>query len=203
MKTFRYLLLMVPLMLAAFSSAGHAQQQLSLAQISQYFNSFSTAQGEFTQINADGTISTGTMFMKRPGRVRFEYNPPERSMVLATGGSVAIFDPQSSQNPERYPLSETPLNIILERNVDFSRANMVTNHTYDGQATTVTAQDPAHPEYGNIQLKFTSDPVELRQWIITDDTGTPTTVVLGDLAKQVQISDSNFNMQSAIRDFGN
>ncbi|EAR49659.1 Putative outer membrane lipoprotein carrier protein [Oceanicola granulosus HTCC2516] len=200
MKTIRHLLLLIPLIVAALATSGQAQQ-LSLAQISQYMNSFSTAQGEFTQINSDGTISTGTLLIKRPGRIRFQYNPPDRSLVLAGGGSVAVFDPQSDNNPERYPLSETPLKIILEQNVDFTRAGMVTGHGYDGTATTVTAQDPQHPEYGSIQLKFTGSPVELRQWIITDDAGQQTTVVLGDLAKNVAIGDINFNIQAATRDW--
>ncbi len=85
--------------------------------------------------------------------------------------------------PETYPLNRTPLKIILAKNVDLARANMVTGHTDDGTATIVTAQDPEHPEYGNIQLKFTGNPIELRQWIINDDSGSRTTVVLGALSK--------------------
>lgn len=187
---FLALLLALPLGLAA---QGARADQLSLTQISAYLNSFTTAQGEFTQINADGTISTGQVYIKRPGRIRFEYNAPDNSLVLAGGGAVAIFDPQSDDNPERYPLAQTPLKIILERNVDLTRSGMVTGHTYDGTATIVTAQDPDHPEYGNIQMKFT-DPAELRQWVVTDDTGTQTTVILGDLAKNGNVPERLFNI---------
>lgn len=157
--------------------------KLSLNEISKYLNSLQTAKGSFTQINDDGTISTGTIYIKRPGKIRFEYNPPEETLVLASAGAVAIFDPKTNQGPETYPLNKTPLSIILASNVNLGRANMVTGHGYDGTATTVTAQDPEHPEYGNIQLKFTSDPTELRQWIINDDSGNRTTVVLGALSK--------------------
>jgi len=59
----------------------------------------------------------------------------------------------------------------------------VIGHDYDGTATTVTAQDPKRPEYGSIQMKFTGNPVELRQWIIRDGNGSTTTVVLGGLEK--------------------
>lgn len=183
--------------------AGQAQaQQLSLAEVSRHLNSFTTAEGEFTQINADGTISTGRIYIKRPGRIRFEYNPPDRSLVLAGGGSVAIFDPQSDSNPERYPLAETPLKIILERNIDLGQSGMVTRHTSDGTATTVTAQDPQRPQLGNIQMRFTGNPTELRQWIVTDDTGTQTTVILGDLGKDVAIPDSRFNITAEARRWG-
>ena len=60
---------------------------------------------------------------------------------------------------------------------------MVVGHDFDGTATVVTAQDLEHPEYGNIQLKFTADPVELRQWVIRDGQGARTTVILGELVK--------------------
>ncbi|MDQ2090435.1 LolA family protein [Marimonas arenosa] len=157
--------------------------KLSLNAISTYLNGMQTAKGAFTQINDDGTISTGTIYIARPGKIRFEYNPPEQTLVLASAGAVAIFDPKTNQGPETYPLNKTPLKIILAKNVDLGRTNMVVGHSYDGTATTVTAQDPEHPEYGNIQLKFTANPVELRQWIINDDSGSSTTVVLGELKK--------------------
>lgn len=156
-------------------------QQLSLGEISGYLNQLQTAKGDFTQINDDGSISTGTIYIKRPGKVRFEYNPPESALVVAGSNTVVIYDKKSNQPAETYPLSKTPLSIILAEKVDLGRAKMVTNHTYDGTATIVTAQDPAHPEYGNIQLKFTGNPVQLRQWIINDGNGSKTTVVLGDL----------------------
>lgn len=195
--------LMTALAALSVPFAGQAQaQQLSLGEVSSHLNSFTTAQGEFTQINADGSISTGQIYIKRPGRIRFEYNPPDRSLVLAGGGSVAIFDPQSDTNPERYPLAETPLKIILESNIDLGQSGMVTRHSSDGTATTVTAQDPQRPQLGNIQMRFTANPTELRQWIVTDDTGTQTTVVLGDLAKDVAIPDSRFNITAESRRWG-
>ena len=67
-------------------------EKLSLNAISKYLNGLSTVKGAFTQINDDGTISTGTIYIKRPGRVRFEYDPPEAALVMAGGGQVAIFD---------------------------------------------------------------------------------------------------------------
>ncbi|WP_235000632.1 LolA family protein [Pseudooctadecabacter jejudonensis] len=193
----------LPLALAGFAASPSQAQQLSLAQVSGYLNSFTTAESEFTQINADGTISTGTVYIKRPNRVRFEYNPPERSLVVAGGGQVAIFDPRSDGGADRYPLNQTPLKIILERNVDLTRTDMVTRHVSDGTTTTVTAQDPDRPELGNIQMVYTANPVELRQWIITDDTGQQTTVILGDLQTGGSVPDILFNIQREMRNWGN
>lgn len=174
-------------------------QQLSLGELSGYLNRLVTAQGGFTQINGDGTLSTGQIYIKRPGRIRFEYNAPDNSLMVAGGGQVAIFDPRSNTPPDRYPLNQTPLSIILEQNVDLGRRRMVTGHTSDGTTTTVTAQDPDHPEYGNIQLVFTGNPVELRQWVVTDDTGGQTTVILNDVVPGASIGDARFNIRSEMR----
>ena len=178
MKLFRAVL--APLALIA--TLGQAQaEKISLADLSAYLNAMTTAETDFTQINADGSIATGKLYIKRPGRVRFEYAPPDRSLVLASAGSVAIFDAKSNQAPEQYPLRRTPLNLILAKDVDLGRAKMVVGHVEDGTSTRVRAQDPENPEYGTIDLVFTDDPVTLRQWVITDDLGQQTTVILGQL----------------------
>lgn len=178
-------------------------QGLSLDQVSAYLNGLQTAQGGFMQINADGTLSTGQIYIKRPGRIRFEYNAPDNSLVMAGGGQVAIFDPRSNNGPDRYPLNQTPLKIILERNVDLARASMVTGHTSDGTTTTITAQDSAHPQYGNIQMVFTANPVELRQWIVTDEVGSQTTMILNDLVGGGRISDIKFNIVNEMKNWNN
>ena len=169
-------------------------QQLSLESVSTYLNDLKTAQGGFTQINADGTLSTGQVFIKRPGRIRFEYNAPDNSLVVAGGGQVAIFDPRSNGGPDRYPLNQTPLKVILERDIDLARESMVTGHTSNGTTTTITVQDPRNPQYGDIQLVFTADPIELRQWIVTDNVGSQTVMILNDLKRGGQIGNIRFNI---------
>lgn len=187
--------LLAPVLSLALAMPAWAEQ-LSLSQISDYLNSFQTAQSPFTQINADGTISTGTVFIKRPGKVRFEYNPPDHALVMAYGGSVAIFDTKLGGQPDQYPLNRTPLKIILARKVDLTSADMVTGHTSDGTTTTVTAQDPEHPEYGRIDMVFTSGPTELRQWVVRDDTGGETTVILGALETGMSLGNAMFDFIS-------
>lgn len=175
-----------------------AAKEIPLNQISAYLNGLTTATGAFTQVTETGEVSTGTIYIKRPGRVRFEYNPPEKAMVIAAGGQLAIFDPRSDE-PTRYPLNQTPLSIILAREVDLSRANMVTGVTNDGQSTTVRAQDPDNPEYGSIDLVFTDNPVQLRQWVVNDGNGSSTTVILGELETGGRVRERLFNIVAEAR----
>jgi len=179
--------------LALVTSPLAAAEKLPLADISAYLNSLQTARSEFTQINGDGSLSTGTLYIKRPGRARFEYDGKDAPRVIAGQGSVVIVDPKSNTAPESYPLKRTPLSIILAETVDLQRARMVVGHDFDGTATLVRAQDPKNPDYGSIELSFTADPVELRKWVIYDGSGGETTVILGAMQTDLSLSNRLFN----------
>ncbi|MER5171959.1 outer membrane lipoprotein carrier protein LolA [Thioclava sp. GXIMD2076] len=171
---------------------------IPLGTLSSYLNSLQSASSKFTQVNSDGSISTGTIYIRRPNRVRFEYDN-DNTLVLASAGQVAIFDPKSNMGrPEQYPLSKTPLSLILAADVNLAKSGMVTSHTSDGTKTTVTAHDPQHPEYGNIQMVFTDGPTQLRQWVITDNAGAKTTVILNGLQNGKALAPSVFSINQEI-----
>jgi len=170
-----------------------AAKPLSLDEITAYLQGLTTARGRFTQINADGTQSKGTFYLHRPGRLRFEYDAPDPALVVAGGGALAIFDRKSNQGPQVYPLNQTPLNVFLSRQIDLKNNPMIIGHEPGERTTSLIAQDPEHPEYGTIRLVFTSDPTALRQWIITDQSGQQTTIVLGELTEGEELSSFLFN----------
>lgn len=170
-----------------------AAKPLSLDDISAYLQGLTTARGRFTQTNADGTRSQGTFYLHRPGRMRIEYDAPDPALVVAGGSSLAIFDKKSNQGPQVYPLNQTPLNLLLSRQIDLRNDPMIIGHEPGALETSVIAQDPDHPEYGRIRLVFSSDPTALRQWVITDQSGQETTIVLGDLVEGEELSSFLFN----------
>lgn len=177
-------------------TAAHADA-IPLGQLSGYLNSLQTAQSPFTQINSDGTVSTGTVYIHRPGRVRFEYDGDDL-LVMAGGGQLAVFDGRANGRPEQYPLRETPLRIILQSNVNLGQSGMVGEHSFDGTSTRVVARDPERPNIGTITMVFTPNPIELRQWIITDEGGNQTTVILGALEDGGRIPARYFNIPQEI-----
>lgn len=183
-------------LLALMPAQPAAAQALSLDDLSAYLNGLHNAETSFTQINADGSRSTGKLYLSRPGQARFEYDPPEQTLVLASGGQVAIFDGKSNGPAEQYPLKLTPLNLVLARNIDLARAEMVVGHGSDATMTWVEAQDPEHPEYGTILLIFTPKPTTLRQWIIRDEFGNQTTVQFGDLKLGEDYSNFLFSIET-------
>jgi len=191
--------LIIALMFSALPLAAQ-EKALSLAEISAYLNGLETAEATFTQINDDGSHSSGRLYLKRPGRLRLEYDPPIESVVVAGAGAVVIFDPKSNaHSPETYPLRRTPLSIILKKNVNLGATNMVVGHRFDGQSTVVTAQDPKRPDIGQIDLIFDHDPVRLSRWVVRDGTGAEITVHLDEMETGMDLHASLFNTREFIK----
>lgn len=184
--------------LSLSAAAGLARaEEIPLDRLSTYLDGLDQVTASFTQINSDDTISTGTIYIRRPGRVRFEYNPPTQALVIADGAKVAIFDLKSNSPPEQFPLRRTPLWVILGPDIDLTQLDMVTDHGADETSTFITAQDPEHPEIGNLQLVFTDDPVELRKWTVTDESGAQTTVILGQVDTETPVDALLFDVRAA------
>lgn len=183
--------------LALWPVVGSAAEQLKLADISAYLNGLTTVKTSFKQFNDDGSVSTGTLYIRRPGRMRFEYDPPEQALVIAAANAVVIIDRKSNQPSETYPLNRTPLSLILGRNINLGRANMVEKAVFDGRTTTVTARDPKNPESGLIEMQFTDNPARLRQWVIYDANGGQTRVELGPFETGMSLPNTLFDADRA------
>lgn len=178
-----------------------ARAVVPLEALSRYFNDITTLKARFRQYNADGTQSTGTLYMRRPGRARFEYDPPDRSLVMAGGSRVLIFDGRSNVTaPEEYPLKRTPLNIVLERNVELDRPGMIVGHSGDDQFTMLVAQDPKAPENGRVEMVFRNDPLTFTGWTVIDGQGTRTRVELSDIVLGEQLAPRLFDIVAESRD---
>ena len=175
------------------AGVGHAEKA-SLAAISAHLNSLRSIQATFVQIGADGSSAQGRLFMKRPGRLRFEYQTPSEVLVLVSAGQMAIFDPKGDSEPTSFTTSGMPLSLILQDRIDLRKSALITDHRYDGKRTSLSLQHPQHPERGQITLVLRHNPLELAQWIIETPEGDQTLLMLEDLEKGVSLKDSIFNV---------
>ena len=186
---------LLALSLAVCVPAGAVAERLSLPALSEYLNTITQAEARFTQVGADGSRLDGTLYIKRPGRIRFEYDPPQDdTLVLASGGQIAVFDGRARGGPEQFPLRRTPLGIILARDIDLTRARMVTGHGEEGGRTVVQAQDPDNPQYGRIYLYFEPDPVRLSEWLIVSEGGEQTRTRLEPFTPRDDLGDAMFSI---------
>ena len=102
-------------------------------------------------------------------------------MVIADGAWVGVFDPKSNRNPTRYPLDKTPLSLLLRDRLSLTEPGLVLGATRDADGTDITVVDPRAPNEGRMVMRFSDNPVALRQWEVTTKTGQRTRVALTDL----------------------
>jgi outer membrane lipoprotein-sorting protein len=165
---------------AARADTLSGEQRAAIAQISGYFNSMRTLQGEFLQVGPKGHVSTGQFYIAKPGRMRFEYAPPNPFLVVADGTWVTIKN-NARDTADQYPLSATPLRLVLAEEVDLlNEAEILEVEQVDG-LTTLTLEDKSKMVPGQLVLIFDDDKNELQQWIIVDGQGRRTTISLNGI----------------------
>jgi len=185
------------LIIISCSSHPSLAERISLNKISDYINGLTTLQADFEQINSDGSIDRGKLYIRRPGRMRLEYTAPNNALVIAGAGSVAIFDDKSKNGPALFPLKKTPLNLLLKKNVDLYTNEMITEHTANNENTFIVAKNPKRKSQGSIKMVFSNSPVSLQGWTITNQSNQKTKIILDKLDKKTKIPLYLFNISAA------
>jgi outer membrane lipoprotein-sorting protein len=129
--------------------------------------------------------------------MRLEYTAPNNALVIAGAGSVAIFDDKSKNGPTLFPLKKTPLNLLLKKNVDLYKNEMITEHTANNENTFIVATDPKRKSQGGIKIVFNNSPVSLQGWTITNQSNQKTKIILNKLDKKTKIPLYLFNISAA------
>mgnify|MGYP001363352674 FL=1 len=119
--------------------------------------------------------------------------------MLVAEKRITIFDYKSDSQPTSYPVSNSPLSLLLDDEIDFTKDSMVLDHSYDGSLTRVTLNNPEHQEFGQITLIFEQDPLRLSQWQVTNQVGEQILVMLNDLEYDVVMYDTLFNITFNIK----
>lgn len=155
-----------------------AEDQALVDKATAYIQTLGSAKGRFVQTDARGTQTQGTFYLQRPGKARFAYDGPAGLLVVSNGSAVNIFDSRL-KTFESYPLSRTPLNLLLAREVRLDRGVVVTGVRKLADGFTITAVDAKRQTLGRIALNFSNAPA-LTGWTVTDVKGGETRVRLVD-----------------------
>jgi outer membrane lipoprotein-sorting protein len=156
------------------------QDQNDIARVEAYLNGIHTMQARFLQVDANGNSIGGNVWMQRPGRMRFEYDPPDRMLLVAGHGLLVYYDPAVRQTSNLF-LSSTPLGLLLQDNVKFTGAVTVTGIARAKGQLQITLVRTKNQSDGTITLIFATDPLTLRSWIIRDAQGRQTQISLYDM----------------------
>jgi outer membrane lipoprotein-sorting protein len=169
---------------------------LELQRIAASLNGIRTMTAHFRQIANNGAVSEGKFWVARPGRMRFEYDPPNLIRLLADSTYVYYWDNELKQ-ASKYELRSTPAWFLLRDPIAFGADVTVTAFQRVGGATIgVTVVENAQPDAGSLTLVFTENPLTLRQWIVVDQQGKTTTVTLSDLQFGMALDPALFQYQS-------
>jgi outer membrane lipoprotein-sorting protein len=163
------------------ATAFDAKQRALLDKVSGYLSSVQTLVGNFVQIGPDGRRVDGTFSLQKPGKVRFQYNPPSPIDIIADGSSVEVND-RALETHDFYPLSQTPLRYLLADRIDLLRDTNVVSVSADDKFITVVIEETQLAVGTNrLMIMFDAKTLALKQWTVTDPQGLDTTVAVYNL----------------------
>jgi outer membrane lipoprotein-sorting protein len=163
------------------TSAFDAKQRAQVDKVSAYLSSVPQLVGNFVQVGPDGARVKGEFYMQKPGKIRFEYEPPSRIEIVADGQSVIVRD-RKLATQDLYPLSQTPLRFLLSDRIDLLKETNVVAVRADDTFVTVTIEE-RQPLIGTSRLMMMvgAKDFQLKQWTVTDPQGFDTTVAVSNL----------------------
>jgi outer membrane lipoprotein-sorting protein len=193
----------VTLALAAVAVAGPAFAQAGLSPQDQalvdravaYLEGLTEARAKFAQTDARGRTTTGQLFLKRPGKARFAYDPPS-GLTVVSNGHVVMVDDARLKTFDQYPLGATPLSLFLAKTIRLDRGVAVQRVTRLADGFTIVARDGKKQTAGEITLTFTDNPLALAGWSVTDAQGHVTRVQLIGLERAAGLDSALFTMKA-------
>jgi outer membrane lipoprotein-sorting protein len=156
-------------------------QRNTVERINNYFNAINTLVGNFVQVGPDGRRAEGEFYMQKPGKVRFDYDPPSPVELISDGSSIAVRD-RKLATQDLYPLSQTPLRFLLAEKLDLFKDSNVVGVYQDDLFITVVIEEK-HPVVGThrLMIMFGAKDAQLKQWTVTDPQGYDTTIAVYNL----------------------
>ena len=156
------------------------QDNLELQRVAAYLNGIRTMTARFQQYAANGAISAGHLWVARPGRMRFEYDPPNPILLIADTFYVYYYDKELNQM-QQVGLKSTPAWFLLRDPVSFGPDIIVTRFEREANLVRITVVERAQPDQGSLTMTFTENPLALRQWTVVDQQRKTTSIVLSDV----------------------
>ena len=168
---------------------------VTVESLSDYLNGLSTAWARFTQINSDGSLSRGTLVVKRPWRARLEYDPPDSGLIVAGSRRIAIFDRKSNSGPEIYPLRRTPLHLLLRDSIDLTDERLSARFSTGPDHSELQLKSPSENDSGRLILSFRNHPLQLDGWTFVDEFGNRTHVKFDALGTGIDPNPALFDIE--------
>lgn len=173
------------------AATGAARAQAGVPEVESYFNSIKTLQARFVQSNPNGSVVQGTLSMRRPGRMRFEYDPPSKLKVVADGFQVTMWDP-ATRDFGQWPIGWTAASFLVKEPFKLSGDLTVQAVDHVDGFLQLTLVQTRKPKEGTVIVRLGENPMVLRGWTIIDNRGNRVNLALSDMQTGLQLADSLF-----------
>jgi outer membrane lipoprotein-sorting protein len=176
----RWMPWLVSLLVTILMPAGLAASSDPVSRAEAWFDGISTMRADFIQVASDGTTATGELHLRRPHRMKVIYDLEEPLVLLTTPVWLHVDRPKD-RTVTSYPISETPLSLILREQVVLRSQEFTTTHLVRDGITRITLKRDVGEAAGELTLEFTNQPFELRRWTVRDAADVTTTVTLQNM----------------------
>lgn len=181
------------------SSSQREGEQKLVADITRAFAKIKTAEGRFTQIAENQLPSTGTFAIRRPRRMRFEYDAPSPLLIVADGTTIAVAD-RDLETVDRFPMRSSILRFLLQDEPDFEKKARIIDIEQSERFIALTLADKSEQADGQLSLLFSNPSYDLLGWRVVDSIGTITEVYLQDTKKNHKLNPKLFRLDDFDRD---
>jgi len=176
----------------AATGGAHAQAQAGVPEVERYVNSIRTLQARFVQSNPNGSVIQGTLYVRRPGRMRFEYDAPSKLKIVADGTQVTMWDP-ATRDFGQWPIGWTAASFLVKEPLQLSGDLTVQSTQREPSGLlALTMVQTRKPQEGKIIVRVSENPMQLRGWTIIDNRGNKVDVTLTGLRTGIQLAGSLF-----------
>ena len=197
----KYPLFFLVIVISLCAQGCFGKGKTNIENIRNYLDSIDTLSANFIQISPDGKVETGKLLLKKPDKIRFEYDLPSNHLVLASGLLLVIIDRKSNSEPQRYLTSQTPLELLLGKNKAFQNSPQTQRSFLEGTKFHVIFNDQENPKLGELELIFSTAPIKLIELNTKDYSGQKTRILLEDISANILVRDELFNIGAEVSNF--
>ena len=195
MRTFFSVLSAAVLVLLVALPTSAQQGGIGVPQIEQYFNGIKSLKARFVQSNPNGSVVQGTLYVRRPGRMRFEYDAPSQLKIVADGYQVTMWD-NATRDFGQWPIGWTAASFLVKEPFSLSGDLRVEKLERVNGLIEATMSQTKKPKEGKVIVRFVENPLTLRGWTIIDNRGQQVSIALADMQTGMQLADSLFKDES-------
>jgi chaperone LolA len=180
---------------ACFAATASADEAADIARVERYLSGLTTMTADFTQIDANGQLSEGKFFLKRPGKMRWQYSPPTPILLVSDGDVIVYYDAELDQ-VNYVPVDDTLAGFLAQPVIALNSATTtLTSFVAEDGIVRASIVQKDKPDEGALTLEFTDGPLQLRQLVIRDASGQETSIQLQDVAFGAALPNSLFKFE--------